>query len=1077
MDLNGAAFAKFDISLSSAPTTDPIAVSWRTEDASAVDGVDYQGADGVVTFGIGETEKSIYVLVFGQPANGPSKTFRLILEHGLNIGIETPVLICTITPGDQPDPEIPPGLDLSVGAPGPAAWDEPVAYVAGITASEFYPITTVIYEGQTYVAKTGSGIFTTGAIFDASKWTLVAARGYGVEAMNLMSVAELQAATIPVLVQYVMVYLGGVAVPAFRVGANPNHALAALASNGQWWEFRPQIVTPAMAASADLAAEAAYAMGRPLMVAGQTAKISLTFSTTDGKANYAKIVAATAWKAKCVCGPGGKIDLYVPGEGLFPLTVYDVNASGQAVIIWDGHSAGPWSLTCDAPTSVDITGVSFGTRGMSQHPVRRHPNQYPVTITAALPSRVTAAGWAVAARDVVGDNDAMVATGAYVVESVAGDRSSFVGTVISENVTNLLNPTSLTNGGTWNTIPSTTLLVPKVCFLWDTDYTLGANVTVSALFNAANGPAGATTLNVTANAHGITAGSIVEFVSASSNLDGARFRVYSVPNANTIVITDLNGDTIDGSAMVLTMGAVVRKLTPVWTGALSNQEGIVNSADGSLHFNGIGFSYAGWLKSATGIYMNQEAIAIGSPGGSNSASLYANDCIFAGAGDKVLRAYNARAVSTNRSWVGGGGCQTAIYLQMADASLVRGGFGQSIRENLSASIAGRVVINACCVVGSGSIANIAPSGNTTVYAYPAKIGGANRAIYPTYGANIRVDDTTYIDCVATGIDGFLWPSSVNGARPTFGPRATTQTALNENGVGGATGNKGNAQFVSAVTGNIAPPHLFTTWEVKATGIIAFTVGASMTGTLAMSGGAGFSGAKLTNPTLSGAVTLDAGVSMSGTVNMSAATLNSPTLTTPAINNGVLGGGTITTAALVAPSISGAVTLASTPVFSGTSDWTAATLNFPTLASATLAGGTIIPSTGTIAFAVGGKLQDANFAGINSMNAGASVRPTKGVVTAVAIGATVVATEMVTIIQTNALSLAAGATGEITFQHTMLEGANSFATISFGYGTNTVGAPVVFFKTRVAGSMKIVIRNDHASVALDGSLDIIVTVYR
>lgn len=64
--------------------------------------------------------------------------------------------------------------DGAAGPTGPAAWAFPVDYASGIAAQAVAPSTVVIYGGETYVCNTAH---TTGAVFDAAKWTKVAPKG------------------------------------------------------------------------------------------------------------------------------------------------------------------------------------------------------------------------------------------------------------------------------------------------------------------------------------------------------------------------------------------------------------------------------------------------------------------------------------------------------------------------------------------------------------------------------------------------------------------------------------------------------------------------------------------------------------------------------------------------------------------------------------------------------------------------------------------------------------------------------------------------------------------------------------
>lgn len=75
-----------------------------------------------------------------------------------------------------------------------------------------------------------------------------------------------------------------------------------------------------------------------------------------------------------------------------------------------------------------------------------------------------------------------------------------------------------------------------------------------------------------------------------------------------------------------------------------------------------------------------------------------------------------------------------------------------------------------------------------------------------------------------------------------------------------------------------------------------------------------------------------------------------------------------------------------------------------------------------------------------------------------------------VITTEALSTAAAATYTMTLTNNDIA-ANSAVMVSIGNGTNSAGAPVVTTVTPAAGSVVIVIKNVHASAALNGTLTI------
>jgi Calx-beta domain/FG-GAP-like repeat len=100
----GATNATFTVSLS-APYSQSVTVHYETANGSATAGSDYMAMPGDVTFGIGETSKTITVLVNGDTLNEPSEEFSVNLSGPTNATLADAQGVGTIL-NDDPVPSL-----------------------------------------------------------------------------------------------------------------------------------------------------------------------------------------------------------------------------------------------------------------------------------------------------------------------------------------------------------------------------------------------------------------------------------------------------------------------------------------------------------------------------------------------------------------------------------------------------------------------------------------------------------------------------------------------------------------------------------------------------------------------------------------------------------------------------------------------------------------------------------------------------------------------------------------------------------------------------------------------------------
>ena len=103
-NLVGATTAVFPVRLSVA-SNEIVNVEWTTSDGTALSGLDYKAAKGVVKFLPGETEKQIQALVYGQPIVPiADKVFYIRLSPPSNAILVDSLLTCKIVVDDLVDP-------------------------------------------------------------------------------------------------------------------------------------------------------------------------------------------------------------------------------------------------------------------------------------------------------------------------------------------------------------------------------------------------------------------------------------------------------------------------------------------------------------------------------------------------------------------------------------------------------------------------------------------------------------------------------------------------------------------------------------------------------------------------------------------------------------------------------------------------------------------------------------------------------------------------------------------------------------------------------------------------------------
>ena len=183
----------------------------------------------------------------------------------------------------------------------------------------------------------------------------------GAATPSFVSRAALELADVPAVAQRVGLLIGESWVDAVRVSAEPAHALKAQGRGGQWWELRPNLITPDMAASPAEAATAAYKMSRSL--AGPAGVVidlpidpaAMAAAATD-QARHAVIQGYVDWAERNLVTASSEVRLVLPAGGW---GVYGQLSRGTFET--GGHSP-PIVLRAGSVQTVTVQNIAFGAK-------------------------------------------------------------------------------------------------------------------------------------------------------------------------------------------------------------------------------------------------------------------------------------------------------------------------------------------------------------------------------------------------------------------------------------------------------------------------------------------------------------------------------------------------------------------------------------------------------------------------------------------------------------------------------------------------------------------------------------------
>jgi hypothetical protein len=153
----------------------PVSAAYVTKQGSAIDGQDYVGGGGTVTFQPGETNKTIDVPVIGDLTDENDETFTVTLGSAVNANIADAAALVTITDND-PLPAISIN-DVSVAETNTCCGSAFARFTVSLSSASAKPI-TVDYA-------TASGTAISGSDFDAAQGTLTFGAGVTTQTINV----------------------------------------------------------------------------------------------------------------------------------------------------------------------------------------------------------------------------------------------------------------------------------------------------------------------------------------------------------------------------------------------------------------------------------------------------------------------------------------------------------------------------------------------------------------------------------------------------------------------------------------------------------------------------------------------------------------------------------------------------------------------------------------------------------------------------------------------------------------------------------------------------------------------------
>ncbi|WP_048441982.1 Calx-beta domain-containing protein, partial [Caenimonas sp. SL110] len=152
-------FATFTVTLST-PSSDPVTVAYGSADGTAIDGADYTGVSGTVTFAAGQTTQTIVVAITSDVTDENSETFSVSLSGAVGAGIGDGVGIATITDDDTAVLSVD---DVAVGeADGFATFTVSLSTPSAVAVTVAYGTTDGTAGGADYEGTSGTLTFAPG---------------------------------------------------------------------------------------------------------------------------------------------------------------------------------------------------------------------------------------------------------------------------------------------------------------------------------------------------------------------------------------------------------------------------------------------------------------------------------------------------------------------------------------------------------------------------------------------------------------------------------------------------------------------------------------------------------------------------------------------------------------------------------------------------------------------------------------------------------------------------------------------------------------------------------------------------